>query len=92
MLLYNGDTVCDDYFDSNAADAICREMGYADAVGRWNSGWYHDYQNGYDIGLDDVLCESGSWSSCTFIESHNCGHHEDVFLACDVPGEPNEPG
>ena len=30
LLLYNGGTVCDDGFNSNAANAICGEMGYTD--------------------------------------------------------------
>ena len=28
LLLYNGGTVCDDYFNRNAADAICKLMNY----------------------------------------------------------------
>ena len=93
LLLYKGGTVCDDYFDSNAADAICRDMGYANTSGRFNSGNNFDYQRDYDISLDNVQCGSDAtiialWSDCTFSETHNCGHSEDIFLACDVPTEP----
>ena len=37
LLLYNQGTVCDDDFDDNAADAICKEMGYTCAE-YWGSG------------------------------------------------------
>ena len=88
LLLYDGGTVCDDHFDSTAADAICRDMGYADVAGRWNSGIYRDSQKDLGISLDDVRCGSADWSSCIFSKTHNCGHSEDVFLACDAIPKP----
>ena len=36
LLLYNGGTVCDDSFDSTAADAICKLMNYTDSA-RWTT-------------------------------------------------------
>ena len=88
LLLYKWGTVCNDHFDSNAADAICREMGHTNARSRWNSGNDFSYQADYDISLDDVRCDSGDWSDCTYAETHDCGHAQDVFLACDVPPKP----
>ena len=81
LLLYKQGTVCDDYFDYKAADAICVELGFAWAT-RWNSGTKFLIQNNYDIKMDDVRCESDSWTSCTFITDHNCGHSDDVILEC----------
>ena len=86
LLLSNGGTVCDDYFSSNSAEAICRELGFFGQIS-WTSGRKWGIQTGA-ITLDDVRCSSGDWSSCTFIFSHNCGHHEDVFLQCEGPGKP----
>ena len=83
LLLYNGGTVCDDSFDNNAATAICREMGYTDALG-WTSGSYWSAQDNYeyDISLDEVQCDSGEWEDCSFQTETDCQHYEDVFLSC----------
>ena len=37
LLLFEGGTVCDDYFNDNAALAICLEMGFWKA-GSWEGG------------------------------------------------------
>ena len=81
LLLYNSGTVCDDNFNDNAAFAICKEMGYVSAI-TWESGNYFDVQEDLEIKLDDVSCSEQSWSSCSYSESHNCGHSEDVVLTC----------
>ena len=87
LLLYDGNTVCDDSFSDNSADAICREMGYAFGASEWVNGQFYDIlQSNLAIGLDDVICSSDSWDSCEFITSHNCAHDEDVHLAC-IPGK-----
>ena len=81
MLLYKGGTVCDDDFNDNAAFAICKEMGYLRAI-TWESGNYFSFQEDLEINLDDVSCSEQSWSSCSYNESHNCYHREDVILTC----------
>ena len=81
LLLYKGGTVCDDYFDTTAANAICRYMGYTDSA-RWTIGERFDIQSNYEITLDNVRCSRGEWGSCSFSEYDNCGHSEDVFLSC----------
>ena len=43
LLLYNGGTVCDDSFDSTAADAICKLMNYTDSA-RWTTAESFDIQ------------------------------------------------
>ncbi|XP_063683738.1 multiple epidermal growth factor-like domains protein 10 isoform X2 [Bolinopsis microptera] len=82
LLLYNGGTVCDDNFDNNAANAICRKIGYTGAT-RWTPADSFDIQTDYEIKLDNVECRRGEWESCSYSESHNCMHREDVFLSCD---------
>ena len=82
LLLYNGGTVCDDDFDDNAADAICKFMGY-DEASRWTSGNTYDIQKRFEIRLDDVKCRNDDWLSCEYMEwSKKCAHEEDVFLSC----------
>ena len=82
LLLYNGGTVCDDIFDQNAANAICSLLGYAASGSSWISEYRWYQQNQYSITLGDVNCPTSSWSTCTYSESPNCRHSEDVFLIC----------
>ena len=89
LLLSNGGTVCDDEFDDNSADAICKEMGYFNQIS-WTSGEHWGtwaIQAGLEITLDNVACSSGDWSSCSFAFDTNCYHSEDVFLQCEGVGE-----
>ncbi|XP_063689478.1 deleted in malignant brain tumors 1 protein-like [Bolinopsis microptera] len=82
LLIFDGGTVCGHYFTDYSADAICRKMGYNGQM-FWTSGRKWDIQSTYDITMDDVICSSGEWSSCSYSLSHNCGNYEDVFLQCD---------
>ncbi|KAL5265386.1 hypothetical protein ACHWQZ_G006189 [Mnemiopsis leidyi] len=82
LLLSNGGTVCDDNFNDNAAEAICRQMGYMGKLS-WTYGEKWTIQTSKEITLDDVACATEEWSSCTFSFEHNCGHGEDIFLQCD---------
>ena len=90
LLLYKGGTVCDDNFNDDAADAICKLMNFTSAS-RWNGadGVRFDIQNNYDIKLDDVDCSSGEWEDCSYSKYHNCRHTEDVFLSCSIGQQGN---
>jgi len=93
LLTYQHGTVCDDGFNMNAAHAICRVMGYANAV-RWRNGdRYGMEQRHRPIVMDDVHCRASYWNYCTHraLYSHNCHHNEDVFLTCQ-PGHPHRHG
>ena len=83
LLLHKGGTVCDDHFESNAADAICREMNFTQALS-WTIDNSFEIQQNYDIKLDDVKCSTANWENCTFSMSKytDCFHNEDVFLSC----------
>ena len=90
LLTYRGGTVCDDYFNMNSAHAICRVMGYSYAV-RWRQGLlYGRQQTRRPIRMDDVRCRHSYWNFCSYRTSHNCNHHEDVFLTCQ-PGTTHRP-
>jgi len=85
LLLFNGGTVCSDHFSDNSAHAICRTMGF-DRMSRWRTYRpavrYGTLQSSKRILLDDVVCTSNHWSSCTSRPNHNCVHNQDVFLKC----------
>ena len=87
LLLYNGGTVCNDRFDTIDANVICIRMGF-ERANEWQTFtssipgfWY--FRLSYEITLDDIDCVDGrGWEGCTYVDNHNCDHHEDVFLSC----------
>ena len=66
-------------------------MGYHYAR-NWKFGLIWEVQNSYSINLDNVLCTSPYWDSCTYSTTHNCNHYEDVFLSCWCPTPSCPPG
>ena len=91
LLTYQHGTVCDDYFNWNSAHAICRVMGYSSAA-RYRHGLrYGTQQSHRAITMDDVRCRASYWNYCSYRSSHNCNHHEDIFLTCR-PGTSHSHG
>ncbi|XP_061086527.1 deleted in malignant brain tumors 1 protein-like [Conger conger] len=79
-------TVCDDSWDLNDAEVVCRQVGCGSAQAAPGSA--HSGQGSGTIWLDDVSC-SGSESSLSECQhsgfgSHNCGHHEDAAVVCSA--------
>ncbi|XP_019637311.1 PREDICTED: deleted in malignant brain tumors 1 protein-like isoform X2 [Branchiostoma belcheri] len=78
-------TVCDDGFDTNDATVACRMLGYRTALRVYRNA--HFGQGSGNINLDDVECTGGETSLFNCRHSgwgnHNCGHGEDVGIACD---------
>lgn len=81
-------TVCDDFWDNNDANVICRELGYKHAIIALRGGQVHSGKD--KIWLDNVRC-TGNEQHLTDCPhngwgSHNCGHNEDAGVHCSDTG------
>ena len=78
-------TVCDDFWDTNDANVVCRQLGYpnassAPAEAAFGEGlgpiWLNDVHcQGTEASLFD--CNHSGW------RSHDCLHSEDASVVCN---------
>ncbi|XP_071503574.1 scavenger receptor cysteine-rich domain-containing protein DMBT1-like [Diadema antillarum] len=85
-IYYNGQwgTVCDDYWDIEDADVVCRMLGFEGALRYSCCAGYG--QGSGPIYLDNVECNGteSNLADCKHngYEMHDCGHSEDVGVEC----------
>ncbi|KAL7404920.1 hypothetical protein ABVT39_021137 [Epinephelus coioides] len=84
-------TVCDDGWDLNDANVVCRQLGCGSARSALQSAAFG--QGSGPIWLDDVSCfgNEPSITDCRHpgFGVHNCGHSEDASIICEVQPGPN---
>ncbi|KAJ8031271.1 Deleted in malignant brain tumors 1 protein [Holothuria leucospilota] len=92
-VFYDGQwgTICDDSWGDSDADVVCRQLGFGDSGTAVGSAEYG--QGVGQIWLDNVSC-TGSESNIGLCGSsgwgiHNCGHHEDAGVRCELRSESN---
>ena len=84
---YNGSwgTVCDDSWDINDANVVCRQLGFSRATGAPGIAEYG--QGSGTIWMDNVNCQGGEASLPLCAHNgwgtENCGHGEDASVECE---------
>jgi deleted-in-malignant-brain-tumors protein 1 len=79
-------SVCDDLFESNEAQVVCRQLGYTNYQRSFveKSGFFGQGQTA--IHLDDLDCNGTETrlADCNHpgVGNHNCAHFEDVGVIC----------
>ncbi|KAK3103851.1 hypothetical protein FSP39_022417 [Pinctada imbricata] len=74
-------TVCDDNFDTNDANVVCRQLGYS--YGRVKAQAYYG-TGSLNIVMDNVACSGRERhiQDCRYNRGHDCNHNEDVGVVC----------
>ena len=79
-------TVCDDIWDVNDANVVCRQLGFSSASSAPHSAAYR--QGSGPIWMENVVCHGGEASLLDCAHTgwgmHNCAHSEDASVVCNT--------
>lgn len=77
-------TICDDSWDINDGDVVCRQIGLGGAVAVPGTAYFGRGDLSSPIQLDEVACTGSEQNlgMCTFSDGHDCTHSEDAGVRC----------
>ena len=85
---HNGEwgTVCDNGWDLNDAQVVCRELGYNNTIAVRYSSFYGQASHSKKIWLSDLNCIGTEWTIGNCLHEgwnvHDCNHYEDAGVKC----------
>ena len=88
---HNGEwgTICDDVWDIDDANVVCKSMGYLSAINSTTNAYFPKSTETRTIMLDDLQCTGGetnlAYCPHNGYKKHNCDpdHSEDAGVICD---------
>ncbi|XP_058527080.1 deleted in malignant brain tumors 1 protein-like [Ochotona princeps] len=93
-VLYQGywGTVCDDSWDSQDADVVCRQLGCGRSVSALGGAHFGQGSGNILLGAVDCSGQEPNLSSCPHDGwyNHDCGHREDAGVVCSGSLPPTE--
>ncbi|XP_071819270.1 scavenger receptor cysteine-rich domain-containing group B protein-like isoform X2 [Apostichopus japonicus] len=84
-IFYNNEwgTICDDYWEREEAEVICRQLGYRDMYEFYDQAYFGE---GYGPIMRQMSCDGDEayWQQCSYSDwdTTGCVHSEDVGVRC----------
>jgi len=78
-----GQPVCDDGWNLNAADVVCRQLGFPGALAATNQSAFGEVSS-VEFGMDDVVCDGTeeTLKQCRYTHENDCADDEGAGVEC----------